>query len=120
MNTQLNLAKKSNQANWVKVDEGPIDQINRIQMEPGAQTRVKCHWDRKKHLFLVKGRLWVKLADTEILLDAGDSIDIEVGEPHQFANQTGSKVELIEIERMHLTNEEDLEHLENYYHDLAS
>ena len=120
MNQQLNFAKKTNQATMVKVDEGPIDQINRIQLAPGTESRLKCHWDRKKHLFVVKGQVWVKLPKTNLLLIQGDSIDIEVGEPHQFENQTGSKVELIEIERMHLTNEEDLEHLENYYHDLAS
>jgi len=111
MNQQKNLAKEKT-INWSIVDQGKFDRINRIQLPQRSKTKLKCNWDRKKHVYVNKGSCWVKLPNTDVLLEQGDSIDLQLGEAHQFENTGLTHLELIEIERMVLPSELEIEALE--------
>lgn len=119
MNQQQNIAKET-KSHWTRVNEGSIDQINRTKLAPDTKTKLKCHWDRTKHVYIVKGRGWVKLPKTNLFLSQGDSIDIELGESHQFENAGAGSFEFIEIERMHLPDETDLDALEQSFHECVA
>jgi len=54
MNQQKNLAKEKT-INWSIVDQGKFDRINRIQLPQRSKTKLKCNWDRKKHVYVNKG-----------------------------------------------------------------
>jgi len=96
------------------LDEGENFKVKRLEVLPGKRLSYQRHSRRSEHWFVVRGIAKVTLNDIEILVRAGEAIDVPVGSAHRIENSPGNeKLVLIETQTGDYFGEDDIERLDD-------
>ena len=101
---------------FVILDEGHDFKVKRIEVIPGKRLSYQRHQKRSEHWFVVRGTAKVTLNGNEILVPAGQAIDIDREVAHRVENPDESEM-LVFIETQTGTyfGEDDIVRLEDDY-----
>lgn len=97
------------------LDEGEGYKVKRIEVLAGKRLSYQRHARRAEHWMVVAGSARVTLDGREILLAAGDTVDIPTGAAHRIANPGEETLVFIEIQRGDYLGEDDITRLEDDY-----
>jgi mannose-6-phosphate isomerase len=105
--------------NFTVLDEGKGYKVKRIEVLPGKRLSYQKHARRAEHWFIAQGVAKVTLDDREIILNAGENVDIPVGAAHRIENPGEEKVIFIEVQRGDYLGEDDIVRLQDDYGRIA-
>ena len=89
--------------------------VKRIEVLPGKRLSYQKHSQRAEHWFVVEGTAKVTLDDEEIIVRAGESIDIPIGAAHRVENPGDVNLMFIEVQRGSYLGEDDIVRLQDDY-----
>jgi mannose-6-phosphate isomerase-like protein (cupin superfamily) len=96
------------------LDEGHDYKVKRIEVNPGKRLSYQRHQQRAEHWFVVRGTAKVTLNGEEILVPAGQSIDIGREVAHRVENPNPSEtLVFVETQTGTYFGEDDIERLED-------
>ena len=96
------------------LDEGDNYKVKRLEVLPGKRLSYQRHSRRSEHWFVVRGTAKVTLNDSEILVRAGEALDVPVGAAHRIENSPGGeRLVLIETQTGDYFGEDDIERLDD-------
>ncbi|MDH3974433.1 MAG: glycosyltransferase [Deltaproteobacteria bacterium] len=87
--------------------------VKRIVVYPGKRLSLQRHRRRSEHWHVIYGEGVVTLDDREIVLKAGESIDIPQGAVHRMENRGTEHMAFVEVQRGDYFGEDDIERLED-------
>jgi len=99
--------------NYTVLDEADGFKVKRIVVLPGKRLSYQKHAQRAEHWFVVAGTARVTLDDEEIIVNAGQAIDIAVGAAHRVENPGEEKLVFIEVQRGGYLGEDDIVRLQD-------
>jgi mannose-6-phosphate isomerase len=89
--------------------------VKRIEVLPGKRLSYQKHSQRAEHWFVVEGTAKVTLDDNEIIVRAGEAIDIPIGAAHRVENADDANLIFIEVQRGNYLGEDDIVRLHDDY-----
>ncbi len=95
------------------LDEADNFKVKRIEVLPGKRLSYQKHAQRAEHWLIVEGLAKVTLDGREILLRAGQFVDIAIGAAHRVENPGDDKLVFIEIQRGDYFGEDDIVRLQD-------
>lgn len=96
------------------LDESENFKVKRIEVLPGKRLSYQRHQRRAEHWFVVQGTAKVTLNGSEILVESGKAIDIEVGTAHRVENpHDADTLVFIETQTGSYFGEDDIERLDD-------
>jgi mannose-6-phosphate isomerase len=95
------------------IDEGDGFKVKRIEVFPGKRLSYQKHSQRAEHWVVVQGTAKVTLDGREIVVDAGQAIDIAVGSAHRIENPGEQTLLFIEVQRGEYLGEDDIVRLQD-------
>jgi mannose-6-phosphate isomerase len=95
------------------LEEGRNFKVKRIEVLPGKRLSYQKHSQRAEHWFVVAGTAKVTLDDRDVLVAAGQAIDIPVGSAHRVENPGPEDLIFIEVQRGNYLGEDDIVRLED-------
>ena len=95
------------------LDEGELFKVKRIEVLSGKRLSYQKHAKRAEHWFVVAGEAKVTLNDREIVVPAGQSIDIPIGAAHRVENDSSETLVFIEVQRGSYLGEDDIVRLQD-------
>jgi mannose-6-phosphate isomerase len=95
------------------LDEGDGFKVKRIEVLPGKRLSYQKHAQRAEHWMVVNGPAKVTLDDREIIVEAGQTVDIAVGSAHRVENPGGELLVFIEVQRGNYLGEDDIVRLQD-------
>jgi mannose-6-phosphate isomerase len=95
------------------LDEAPTHKVKRIEVLPGKRLSYQRHTRRSEHWMAVSGRARVTLDGAEILIGAGQTVDIPAGTAHRIENIGETDLVFIEIQQGSYFGEDDIERLQD-------
>jgi mannose-6-phosphate isomerase len=96
------------------LDEGELYKVKRIEVLPGKRLSYQRHSRRAEHWFVVRGSAKVTLNGTEFLINAGEAIDIAIGDAHRVENpHISDLLVFIETQTGDYFGEDDIERIED-------
>ncbi len=95
------------------LDEGALFKVKRIEVLPGKRLSYQKHSQRAEHWFVVAGQAKVTLDDRNIIVPAGESIDIPIGSAHRVENEAAETLVFIEVQRGSYLGEDDIVRLQD-------
>lgn len=93
--------------------DDPDHKVKRIVVYPGKRLSLQRHRRRSEHWHVIYGEGIVTLDGREIIVKAGDSIDIPQGAVHRMENRGTEKMAFAEVQRGDYFGEDDIERLED-------
>lgn len=97
------------------LDEGDGYKVKRIEVLPGKRLSYQRHAQRAEHWVVVCGEARVTLDGEEIVVRAGEDIDIAVGAAHRVENPGAERLVFIEVQRGGYLGEDDIVRLSDDY-----
>jgi mannose-6-phosphate isomerase-like protein (cupin superfamily) len=95
------------------LDEGQGFKVKRIEVYPGKRLSYQKHSQRAEHWVVVTGTAKVTLDDRDILVEAGEAIDIAIGAAHRVENPGEQTLIFIEVQRGSYLGEDDIVRLQD-------
>ena len=95
------------------LDEGDGFKVKRIEVLSGKRLSYQKHAQRAEHWVVVQGTAKVTLDGNEILVGAGNAIDIPVGAAHRVENPGGQTLIFVEVQRGDYLGEDDIVRLQD-------
>ena len=95
------------------LDEGEGFKVKRLEVLPGKRLSYQKHSQRAEHWVVVAGSAKVTLDDKEIIVLAGEAIDIEIGAAHRVENAGSELLVFIEVQRGRYLGEDDIVRLQD-------
>ena len=95
------------------MDEGQTFKVKRIEVLPGKRLSYQKHAQRAEHWMVVEGTARVTLDGNEVLVLAGQSIDIPKGSAHRVENSSSEPLIFIEVQRGTYLGEDDIVRLQD-------
>jgi mannose-6-phosphate isomerase len=95
------------------LDEGEGFKVKRIEVYPGKRLSYQKHSQRAEHWVVVKGTAKVTLDDRDMLVEAGEAIDIRIGAAHRVENPGEQTLIFIEVQRGSYLGEDDIVRLQD-------
>ena len=89
--------------------------VKRIEVLPGQRLSYQKHAQRAEHWFVVEGTAKVTRDGKEILVQAGEAIDIPIGAAHRVENPGDTDLVFIEVQRGNYLGEDDIVRLQDDY-----
>lgn len=100
--------------NFTVLDDGDYFKVKRIEVLPGKRLSYQRHSRRAEHWFVVRGTAKVTLNGAEILVGAGNAIDIPVETAHRVENpDTLETLVFIETQTGDYFGEDDIVRLDD-------
>ena len=99
--------------NFTVLDEADNFKVKRIEVLPGKRLSYQKHMQRAEHWFIVAGLAKVTLDGRELILRAGQFVDIAIGAAHRIENPSDEKLVFIEIQRGDYFGEDDIVRIED-------
>ena len=99
--------------NFTVLDEADGFKVKRIEVLPGKRLSYQKHAQRAEHWLVVKGTAVVTLDDREVIVAAGQAIDIAVGAAHRVENRGAETLVFIEVQRGGYLGEDDIVRLQD-------
>ena len=114
MGLENNSSERRPWGSFTILDDSDRFKVKRIEVLPGKRLSYQRHQKRAEHWFVVQGTAKVTLTDEQILVDAGSSIDIRVGDAHRVENPDASEaLVFIETQTGTYFGEDDIERLDD-------
>ena len=98
---------------YTVLEEGRNFKVKRIEVLPGKRLSYQKHSQRAEHWFVIEGTAKVTLDDRDVLVAAGEAIDIPVGSAHRVENPGAEDLIFIEVQRGNYLGEDDIVRLED-------
>ena len=98
---------------YTVLEEASTFKVKRIEVLPRKRLSYQKHSKRAEHWFVVTGTAKVTLDDEEIIVNAGESIDIPIGAAHRVENPGDDDLIFIEVQRGTYLGEDDIVRLED-------
>ena len=95
------------------LDEADGFKVKRIEVLPGKRLSYQKHAQRAEHWVVVQGTAKVTLDDRDIIVAAGEAIDIAIGAAHRVENPGGETLVFIEVQRGGYLGEDDIVRLQD-------
>jgi len=95
------------------LDEGAGYKVKRIEVLPGKRLSYQRHARRAEHWMVVSGTGKVTLDGREVIIPAGETVDVAVGTAHRIENPGAETLVFIEIQRGDYLGEDDITRLED-------
>jgi mannose-6-phosphate isomerase len=95
------------------LDEGDGFKVKRIEVLPGKRLSYQKHAQRAEHWIVVKGTAKVTLDERDVIVEAGQAIDIAVGSAHRVENPGTEPLVFIEVQRGDYLGEDDIVRLQD-------
>lgn len=95
------------------LDEGELFKVKRIEVLPGKRLSYQKHAKRAEHWFVVSGQAKVTLNDQDVVVPAGQAIDIPIGAAHRVENEAAETLVFIEVQRGSYLGEDDIVRLQD-------
>jgi len=95
------------------LDEADGFKVKRIEVLPGKRLSYQKHAQRAEHWVVVQGTARVTLDDRDILVAAGEAIDIAIGAAHRVENPGNETLVFIEVQRGGYLGEDDIVRLQD-------
>lgn len=95
------------------LDEGVGFKVKRIEVFPGKRLSYQKHSQRAEHWVVVQGTAKVTLDNREIVVEAGQAIDIAIGSAHRVENPSEAALIFIEVQRGNYLGEDDIVRLQD-------
>jgi mannose-6-phosphate isomerase len=89
--------------------------VKRITVNPGSRLSLQRHQRRMEHWYVVAGQAIATLGTQQVLLKAGESVDIPVKTIHRIENNHSVAFVFIEVQRGEYFGEDDIERFEDDY-----
>jgi mannose-1-phosphate guanylyltransferase/mannose-6-phosphate isomerase len=96
-------------------EEKKAFKIKRIKVNSGKKLSYQLHHYRNEHWVVVKGSAKITIDDQEMIISAGESIDIKAGQKHRLENIGKSALEIIEVQMGEYLEEDDIFRFEDDY-----
>ncbi len=90
------------------LDEADGFKVKRIEVLPGKRLSYQKHAQRAEHWVVVHGTAKVTLDDRDIIVEAGEAIDIAIGAAHRVENTGSERLVFIEVQRGGYLGEDDI------------
>ena len=100
---------------YTVLEEAPTFKVKRIEVLPGKRLSYQKHSQRAEHWFVVAGTAKVTRDGEEILVEAGEAIDIPIGAAHRVENPGETDLVFIEVQRGNYLGEDDIVRLQDDY-----
>ena len=116
MNNELETSPRFDRRPWgtfTVLDEGKDFKVKRIEVLPGKRLSYQKHTQRAEHWVVVQGTAKVTLDDREIVISAGQAIDIAIGAAHRVENPGKEILLFIEVQRGAYLGEDDIVRLQD-------
>lgn len=118
MNTKIEIeAPKSERRPWGNytiLDEGNDFKVKRIEVLPQKRLSYQKHAHRAEHWLIVQGAARVTLNDEILNIEAGQNIDIALGDKHRVENPDALETLIfIEVQRGDYFGEDDIVRFED-------
>ncbi|HUS12592.1 MAG TPA: phosphomannose isomerase type II C-terminal cupin domain [Pyrinomonadaceae bacterium] len=97
------------------LDEAEGFKVKRIEVLPGKRLSYQKHAQRAEHWVVVEGIARVTLDDADIIVNAGEAIDIAIGAAHRVENPGDKTLVFIEVQRGGYLGEDDIVRLQDDY-----
>lgn len=101
------------------LDEADGFKVKRIEVLPGKRLSYQKHAKRAEHWVIVKGTAKVTLDDRDIVLNAGQAIDVAVGAAHRVENPGAELLIFVEVQRGSYLGEDDIVRFQDDYGRMA-
>lgn len=114
--TETNNSPKYDERPWgsfTVLDEGDGYKVKRIDVLPGKRLSYQKHAQRSEHWFIVNGTAKATLEGEEIILKAGQYIDIPKGAAHRIENPGDTNMSFIEVQQGNYLGEDDIVRLQD-------
>lgn len=95
------------------LDEADGFKVKRIEVLPGKRLSYQKHAQRAEHWVVVQGTAKVTLDDRDIIVAAGEAIDIAIGSAHRVENPGSDTLVFIEVQRGGYLGEDDIVRLQD-------
>ena len=95
------------------LDEADGFKVKRIEVLPGKRLSYQKHAQRAEHWVVVEGVAKVTLDDKDVILNAGEAIDIAIGAAHRVENPGDKMLVFIEVQRGGYLGEDDIVRLQD-------
>jgi mannose-6-phosphate isomerase len=95
------------------LDESDGFKVKRIEVLPGKRLSYQKHAQRAEHWVVVQGTAKVTLDDRDIIVAAGEAIDIAIGAAHRVENPGDDNLVFIEVQRGGYLGEDDIVRLQD-------
>ena len=100
---------------WQILDEGDGFKVKRILVTPHQRLSYQTHEHRSEHWAIVSGTATCVIDGELVLAGPGQSVDVEIGQPHRITNMHEEDLVLIEVQMGAYTGEDDICRLEDDY-----
>ena len=97
------------------LQESDQHKVKSIYVKPGFRLSYQRHEKRAEHWFIVSGVATVVLDGKTFTRTAGDTVDIEIGQPHRVGNDGTEELVFIEVQTGTYFGEDDIERIEDDY-----
>lgn len=118
MQPESNTLPESDHRPWGSftiLDKGEGYKVKRIEVLPGKRLSYQKHSQRSEHWMVVRGTGKVTLNDRDVIVNAGDAIDVPIGAAHRVENPCDEPLVFIEIQRGSYLGEDDILRLQDDY-----
>lgn len=88
-------------------------QVKRLTVKPGHQLSLQMHHRRAEHWVVVRGKASIVRGDEQFSLSANESIYIPRGTKHRLGNDSGTPLEVIEVQTGDYLGEDDIVRFED-------
>ena len=95
------------------LQESNQHKVKCIYVKPGFRLSYQRHEKRAEHWFIVSGVATVVLDGNTFTRIAGDTVDIEIGQPHRVGNDGTEELVFIEVQTGTYFGEDDIERIED-------
>lgn len=90
------------------LEDAPRHKVKRIVVNPGQRLSLQKHGRRREHWFVLEGEALVTRNDEEILLPAGQAVNIPEGAWHRVKNAGDTPLVFIEVQTGDYFGEDDI------------
>ena len=112
------MSEDQSQRPWGRYEilqESEAHKVKTIWVNPGKRLSYQRHQKRAEHWFIVSGAATVTLNGETFQKNAGETVDIEIGDLHRIANQGLDELIFIEVQTGTYFGEDDIERIEDDY-----
>lgn len=95
------------------LDEREGFKVKRIEVLPNKRLSYQKHSQRAEHWFVVQGTAKVTLNERDVVVNAGEAIDINIGDAHRVENVSEQLLVFIEVQRGAYLGEDDIVRLQD-------
>lgn len=100
---------------WHVLDTGDGFKVKRIEVNPGQRLSYQTHEHRAENWVVAAGTCTAVIDGATVVATAGESIYVEVGQPHRITNMHDEILVIIEVQLGEYTGEDDICRLEDDY-----